>query len=57
MTEIGDSLFHKCQDVWVMQPDGSAITRLTETPGVDQQPSWSPNGKQIVFSSRRDGNG
>ena len=32
------------------------LTRLTNLPGEDADPSWSPDDSQIVFSSTRDGN-
>jgi Tol biopolymer transport system component len=31
-------------------------TRLTEHPGLDTDPDWSPDGSRIAFSSDRDGN-
>lgn len=40
-------------EIYVMNPDGSDQIRLTEDPADDQRPDISPNGKQIVFSSRR----
>lgn len=41
-------------DIYVMNADGSGVTRLTSTPGVDSDPSWSADGKQIAFVSGRD---
>ena len=40
-----------------MNVDGTGVTRLTNNPASDEgsRSGWSPNGKQIVFSSRRDG--
>jgi tol-pal system beta propeller repeat protein TolB len=39
-------------EIWVMDADGSNPKKLTDH-GLD--PSWSPDGKQIVFASHRDG--
>jgi len=37
--------------IWVMNADGSGHTRLTNDPGfADLEPSWSPDGKRILFS-------
>ena len=37
--------------IWVMKADGSAQQQLTGQAGfVNQQPSWSPDGRKIVFS-------
>jgi len=38
--------------IWVMSPDGSNQKKLADH-GID--PSWSPDDKQIVFASKRDG--
>ncbi len=37
-----------------MNADGSNPVRLTNEPGDDFAPSWSPDGTQIVFVSDRD---
>lgn len=41
-------------DVFETDLDGGNITRLTSTPGYDAEGSYSPDGKQIVFTSCRD---
>lgn len=41
-------------EIWVINVDGSGLTRLTDSPGADGWPSWSPDGTQIAFSSVRD---
>src|SRR5262249_24041521 len=36
--------------IWVMNADGRAQLQLTRQAGfVNQQPSWSPDGRKIVF--------
>jgi Tol biopolymer transport system component len=43
------------EDIWVMGIDGSRLLQFTRSPASDIAPSWSPDGKQIVFVSDRDG--
>jgi TolB protein len=43
-------------EIYVINIDGSGLTRLTDDPALDQDPSWAPDGNQIVFTSNRNGN-
>ena len=42
-------------DIWVAPLDGSHATRLTIHEAYDQRPVWSPDGREIAFSSDRFG--
>ena len=41
-------------EIYVMDADGGNQRNLTNHPDRDSSPSWSPDGKHIVFSSDRD---
>jgi TolB protein len=42
-------------DIYVVDAGGGYPVRLTNTPGVDTSPSFSPDGSKIVFESDRSG--
>ena len=42
-------------EIYVMDADGGNLRNLTQHPGFDSYPDWSPDGKQILFLSNRDG--
>jgi TolB protein len=47
--------FDPAMDIFRAGLDGSNLVRLTDTPGYDAEGSYSPDGKQIIFTSYRDG--
>ena len=47
--------FDPSMDIFKADPDGKNLVRLTDSPGYDAEGSYSPDGKQIVFTSFRDG--
>lgn len=50
-----DSMRDRNNEVYVMDADGSNQIRLTNNPGFDSHPTWSPDGARIAFVSDRDG--
>jgi dipeptidyl aminopeptidase/acylaminoacyl peptidase len=40
-------------DVYTVAAGGGAVTRITTSPAYDQFPSWSPDGKYLIFTSYR----
>jgi serine/threonine-protein kinase len=46
LTELGT-------DIWIKPLPTGPVSRLTHYPGVDQSPSWTPDGRTITFLSDR----
>jgi TolB protein len=47
--------FDPYMDIYTVNLDGTGMKRLTDSPGYDAEGSYSADGKQIVFTSSRDG--
>lgn len=47
--------FDPHMDIYTVDLDGTSLKRLTDAPGYDAEGSYSSDGKQIVFTSSRDG--
>ena len=47
--------FDPHMDIYSVNLDGTGMKRLTDAPGYDAEGSYSSDGKQIVFTSSRDG--
>ena len=52
-TAIGQVAYHASvdgnRDIYLADGDGTGVTRLTTDPASDTNPSWSPDGRSIVF--------
>jgi uncharacterized repeat protein (TIGR01451 family) len=50
--------FSKDGDIYVVRPDGTNLTNLTNTPNlIEENPTWSPDSTRIAFSGRAAGGG
>ncbi len=49
-------VFEQDFEIYRMTSTGSDVVRLTDSPGVDTEPVYSPDGTKIAFSSARSGN-
>ncbi len=47
--------FDPYMDIYTIGVDGRGLKRLTDAPGYDAEGSYSSDGRQIVFTSSRDG--
>jgi serine/threonine protein kinase/WD40 repeat protein len=45
------------EDLFVIRADGSGLRQLTNDRYKDRHPSWSPDGRQLLFYSNRGGGG
>jgi Tol biopolymer transport system component len=43
------------RDIWIVPAAGGSATRFTDDPAADIHPAWSPDGRQLAFSSERGG--
>jgi dipeptidyl aminopeptidase/acylaminoacyl peptidase len=39
-------------DVWVIPAGGGALVKISDHPFEDEEPRWSPDGKQILFAGK-----
>lgn len=42
---------YEIQDVYTMRPDGTDVRKITDSLGFSGNPTWSPDGRWLVFST------
>src|SRR2546421_7175390 len=38
-------------EIYVMNPDGGGLVQITDNPAEDLNPTWSPDGTRLAFTS------
>lgn len=44
-------------DLWLVNADGTGLSRITSDPANEQDPAWAPDGKSLVYNADRDSRG
>lgn len=44
---------HGGSQIFLINADGSGLQRLAQSPGIDTEPNFSPDGRSIIFTSDR----
>lgn len=52
----GKIAFTRNGEILTINPDGTGETNITNNTATDNEPSYSPNGANVVFTTNRDGN-
>jgi dipeptidyl aminopeptidase/acylaminoacyl peptidase len=47
--------FVREDEIWIVEADGSRLTKVVAKPGGGRDPRWSPDGRRLAFISRRRG--
>ncbi len=56
LTFIGSRDSTRRFDIFISRPDGSGLQQLTQDKQANENPVWSPDGRHILFRSKREGN-
>src|SRR4051812_36017894 len=53
LSSVDTAKDRRTSDIWMVSWDGQESIQLTNTPGSESSPKWSPDGKYLSFLSSR----
>ena len=56
-TRLALARYDEQRDIWIWDLRQQKLTNLTQAPGADQLPVWTPDGRRVIFTSNRASNG
>ena len=54
-TRVALDVREDMNDIWIWDLGRQTLTRLTRDPDLDRHPIWTPDGRRVAFSARRNG--
>lgn len=51
--DVGKIIYHKNNDIYAVNSQGTENSRLTQGPAIDQTPAWSPDHRFVAFARQR----
>ena len=54
-TRVALEIWDQEMDLWIWDLARQTLTRLTDAPGFDTNPVWTPDGRGVIFASERGG--
>ena len=54
-TRIALDMRDQQNDIWIWDLARQTLQRLTNDPGMNRGPVWTPDGKRVAFTAERDG--
>jgi eukaryotic-like serine/threonine-protein kinase len=54
-TRVATEIADQDHDLWVWDFAREALTKVTNDPGLDESPAWTPDGRRLIFTSQANG--
>ncbi len=52
-TRVALDIRDQANDIWIWDLGRQTLMRLTNDPGLDQSPVWTPDGRRVIWASQR----